>query len=44
MFLIKFSGGGGLVAKSCLILVTSWTIATRDSPGKNTGMSCHFLL
>ena len=42
-------GGGGVVAKSCLTLATPWTVPTRllcpwDSPGKNTGVSCHFLL
>ena len=42
-------GGGGLVTKSCPTLVTPWTVACRllcpwDSPGKNTGVGCHFLL
>ena len=42
-------GGGGLVTKSCLILVTPWTVATRllgpwDSTGKNTAVHCPFLL
>ena len=42
-------GGGGLVPKSCLTLVTPWTLACQalcpwDSPGKNTGVGCHFLL
>ena len=37
-----------LCAQSCL-LVTPWTVAPRllcpwDSPGKNTGAGCHFLL
>ena len=36
--------GGGLVIKSCLTLVTSWLFCPWDSPGKNTGVSCHFLL
>ena len=39
----------GLVTKSCPTLVTPWTIARQaplsmDSPGKNTGVGCHFLL
>ena len=43
------NAGGGLVTKSCLSLVTAWTVATRllhpwDSPGKNTGVHCHFHL
>ena len=45
------SGGGGcgLVAKSCPTLGTPWTVACQaplawDSPGKNTGVGCHFLL
>ena len=40
-------GGGGLVTKSCLTLVIPWTVASQtswDSPGKNTGVGCHFLL
>ena len=40
--------GGGLVAKSCPTLVILWTVACQaplwDSPGKNTGVGCHFLL
>ena len=41
--------GDGLVTKSCLTLVTPWTVAPQflcpwDSPGKNTGEGCHFLL
>ena len=36
--------GGGLVIKSCLTLVTSWLFCPWDSPGKNTGVSCHFLI
>ena len=41
-------GGGCLVGKSCLTLVTPWTVAPRlvcpwDFPGKNTGEGCHFL-
>ena len=38
-------GGGGLVAK--LYLATLWTarlLCPWDSPGKNTGVGCHFLL
>ena len=43
------SGGGGLVSKSCPTLATLWTAAhqaplSMDSPGKNTGVGCHFLL
>ena len=43
------SGGGGLVSKSCPTLATLWTAARQaplsvDSPGKNTGVGCHFLL
>ena len=39
----------GLVAKSCLILVTPWTVAHQvplviGFSGKNTGVGCHFLL
>ena len=39
----------GLVAKSCLTLATPWTVACQaphpwDSPGKNTGVGCLFLL
>ena len=42
-------GGGGLVAKSCLILVTPWTVPTRlpcpwDFPNKNNEVGCHLLL
>ena len=40
-----------LVAKLCPTLSTPWTIACQaplsilqDSPGKNTGVGCHFLL
>ena len=41
-------GGCGLVPKLYLTLATPWTVATRllcpqDSPGKNTGVGCHFL-
>ena len=34
-----------LVSQSCLF-ATPWTVALRpwDSPGKNTGVGCHFLL
>ena len=42
-------GGGGLAAKSCLTLAIPWTVACQapllwDSPGKKSGMGCHFLL
>ena len=45
----KIYGGGGLVAKLCPTLVTSWTVAHQaplswDFPGKNTGVGCHCLL
>ena len=48
MFVWSWSGGG-LVAKSCLVLATPWTVAKSllcpwDFPGKNTGLSCHLLL
>ena len=38
-----------LVTQSCQILQTPWTAAHQaprpwDSPGKNTGVGCHFLL
>ena len=41
--------GGGLVVKSCPTLAIPWTVPARplcpwDSPGKNTGVDCHFLL
>ena len=42
--------GGGLVTKSCPTLVTPWTrgstrlLCAWDSPGKSTGVGCHFLL
>ena len=45
-----FKGGcGGLVAKLCPTLTTPWTVASRllcpcYSPGKNSGVGCHFLL
>ena len=35
--------GGGLIAKSCLTLVTPWLLSPWDFPGKNTE-SCCFLL
>ena len=43
------AGDGGLEAKSCSALATPWSVACQaplpwDSPGKNTGMGCHFLL
>ena len=43
-------GGGGLVTKSCLTLVTPWTVQPARLlcpcffPGKNTGVGCYFLL
>ena len=39
-------GTGSLVAKSCPTLATPWTarlLCPWDSPGKNTGVGCHFL-
>ena len=41
--------GDGLVAKSCPTLASPWEVATQaplsmDSPGRNTGVGCHFLL
>ena len=41
--------GGGGVTKSCPTLESLWTVAGQaacawDSPGKNTGEGCHFLL
>ena len=40
-----------LDAKSCLTLMTPWTVAHQappscpwDFPGKNTGVGCHFIL
>ena len=46
---IKKGNDGDLVIKSCLTLATPWTVARQaplsmDSPGKNTGVGCHFLL
>ena len=43
------SGGGGVVAKSCPTLATPWPAVYQaplpgESPGKNTGVGCHFLL
>ena len=42
-------GGGGVVAKPCPTLATSWTVAHRllcpwDFPSKSTGVGCHLLL
>ena len=37
-------GGGGLVAKSCPTLAPARLLCPWDSPGKNTGVGCHFLL
>ena len=35
---------GDSVAKSCSTLVIPWTgYSLWDSPGKNTGVGCHFL-
>ena len=45
-----YCGGGGLVAKQCLILATPRTeepgmlYSPWDSLGKNTGVGCHFLI
>ena len=49
IFYISHISGGGLIAKSCPVLVTPGTIACQaplsmDSPGKNNGVSCHLLL
>ena len=46
---VSVYGGGGLVAKSCPTLVTSWTVACQvplpsDSPGKNIGVGSLSLL
>ena len=43
------SGGSGLVTKLCPTFATPWTEEAGrpqswDSPGKNTGVDCHFLL
>ena len=38
-------GGAGLVTKSCPTLaIPARLLCSWDSPGKNTGMGCHFLL
>ena len=38
-------GGGGLVTKSCPTLVTLWSLLCPwNSPGRNTGVGCHFFL
>ena len=42
-------GQGGLVTKSSPTLVTLWTVAhhsllSKNSPGKNSGVCCHFCL
>ena len=47
--LIVKGGGGGLVAKSCPILVTPWTITLQAPlslgfPSQNTGVDCQVLL
>ena len=47
-YIVCFSYGG-LIARSCPTLGTAWTVAYQavspwDSPGKNTGVGCHFLL
>ena len=49
LFMCKYIGGSGLVAKSYLALVTPWTVSCQalcpwDSLGQNTGVGCHFLL
>ena len=49
LFIYDSGGGGGLVAQSCLTPVTPWVVAYQafcpcDSPGKNTGVDCQFLL
>ena len=46
---IEALSGGGLVTKLCLTLATPWTVACQsplsmDSPGKDTGVGCYFLL
>jgi len=48
MHSLRDRGGGGLATKSCPTLGTPWTVACQaplsmDSPGKNTGVGCHFL-
>ena len=47
-FLMNNMGqGGDLAAMSSLTPVTPWTarlLCPWDSPGKNTGVGCHFLL
>ena len=48
LLLSEMLGGGGLVAKSRLTLVTPWTVACRAPLSKgfsrqNTGVGCHFL-
>ena len=45
----RVTSGGGLVTKSCSILVSLWTVVHQalcpwDFPGKNTGVGSHFLL
>ena len=46
----RCGGGGGLATKSCLTLFQlhglqpTRLLCTRDFPGKNTRVSCHFLL
>ena len=49
LMIIPYFYGGGLVAKLCPTVATPWALACRllypwDSPGKNTGVGCHFLL
>ena len=49
VLLFLSSGGGGLVPKSCPTLATHGLQPARllypwNSPGKNTGVGCHFLL
>ena len=49
LFLNPFSMTVKVLVQPCLTLVTPWTVAHRllcpwNSPGKNTGVGCHFLL
>ena len=46
---LNWTLSGGLVTKSCPTLLTPWTVARQtslsmDSPEKNIGVGCHFLL
>ena len=45
----QLDGGGGLITQSCPTLCDPQTVAPQalhpwDSPGKNAGVGCHFLL